>query len=384
LHVNFESQSLGANFQALHMVMTPKRFLKKLVPELDYEYPWGVPEHFYFDRGADYDNDSIRHVGVALDVGIEYAKGDDPDSKGEIERFWRTLKEDVVHGVPGAVLRDGRVVAGVDQDEPSEEARAWMYYSEFVRHLWRWVAMDYAKRPHRGIGDIPLARYQESAARIMPRAPRKTDDLVILLKRVEGCTLTRLGVTWQGLTWVGKALEAILSHPSARDGMQVDIRFDEYDVSQAWVTDPVTRRFEKLEPKMKTYMTGLSLHAHDRIQKNNPKLKEGTYDERALMQTRKKMRGQEAAVFARAARTKNGVVPTQVAKYAGIGQQAPHDDDLGSVLPDPLIADDAFTDGIGDAADEQVQPDEPDAPASPGRRPARPRVAARRLRNVDE
>ena len=326
LHVNFENQSLGATFQCLKMVMSPKGFLTKLVPEIDYEFPFGRPWSFYFDRGSDFTSKHILRASTSLSITMDFEPVGCPEFKGTIERWWRTLKEDVVYGVPGARRAGGRDVAGVDAD-----GEAYMTYSEFVRRVWLWASMVYAKSYHRGIDDIPLRRWRESASVTIPRSVPKREDLNALLNRVEMCIVSAAGVTWNGLTWVGPALTRIMTHPSFREGMQVGVRIDEYDVSQAWVVDPFTRRDEALVPKLKSYMTGLSLHAHGIVQKNIGKASLGEVYERRLIATKKKLRDQERAHFERSART-GKPLSGAVTKFAGIGAQAPSGDDPGDVL----------------------------------------------------
>ncbi len=366
-HLNFGSQSLGANLQCLKQVMTPKTFLPELVPELDYEFPAGVPHAFYFDRGSDYDNASMRRVGQSLDIVIEYEPAGCPEYKGAIERWWRTLKEDVVYGLPGAKLPGSRDVAGVDAN-----GEAYIAYSEFVRRMWLWMSMVYAKSHHRGIGDVPLRRWQESADRTLPRALRRKDDLAVLLTRVERCPVSTRGVTYNGLTWVGEPLKAIMRNPAFRDGMKVEVRIDEHDVSKAWVINPYSLRDEPLESVLPNYTRGLSMHAHDRIVTSMPKAVAGTLGERSLLKGKQALREQANALMTGAARRKGGKFSSAAAKFAGIGQSAPAGDDLGDVLAA------GFDDEIPDLPpiDELDEPAPPEPPRPPRRR-------AERFRNDD-
>ena len=369
-HLNFENQSLGANLQCLRQVMSPKGFLPQLVPNLDYDFPSGRPYGFYFDRGADYENDSIRRIGLSLDILIEFEPVAMPEYKGAIERFWRTLKEDVIYGLQGAKLPGKRQTSGVDED-----GEAWITYSELVRRIWEWISMVYAKTYHRGLGDIPIAVWQEQASRTLPRALPKKADLNILLTHVVKCPISVRGVTYGGLTWTdGPAgpLNRIMRHPAYREDMEVEVRFDEYDVSKAWVVNPFTLRDEELKPLLPDYMRGLSLHAHDRILKDIPKRKLGTLDQRALSAAKARMRDQEARLFSRAEAT-GGTVGSAVAKFAGIGQQAPAGDSLGGVLPEVGVQPNELP-----AEDEMVVLPEAEMSA-----PARHRITARRLRNDD-
>lgn len=366
-HLNFGSQSLGANFQCLKQVMSPKTFLPSLVDDLDYEFPAGVPHSFFFDRGSDYDNASMRRVGQSLDIIIDYEPVACPEYKGAIERWWRTLKEDVVHGLPGARLPGSRDVAGVDAD-----GEAYITYSEFVRRMWLWMSMVYAKSYHRGIDDIPLRRWQESADRTLPRALRKKDDLNVLLTRVERCPVSTRGVTHNGLTWGGEPLTNIMRNPAFRDGMKVEVRIDEHDVSRAWVINPFRLRDEQLKSALPKYTRGLSMHAHDCILRKVPKHDAGTLGERSLLEGKQSLRDQEHALMTGAARRKGGKFSSAAAKFAGIGQRAPAGDDLGDVFA--LDFEDELPDLLPVA--ELVVP----VPVNPARKPRQP---AERLRNDD-
>ncbi len=366
-HLNFGNQSLGANFQCLKQVMTPKTFLPRLVEDLDYEFPAGVPHSFFFDRGSDYDNASMRRVGQSLDIIIDYEPVACPEYKGAIERWWRTLKEDIVYGLPGARLPGSRDVAGVDAN-----GEAYITYSEFVRRMWLWMSMVYAKSHHRGIDDVPLRRWQESADRTLPRALRKKDDLNMLLTRVETCPVSTRGVTHNGLTWVGEPLKAIMRNPAFRNGLKVEVRIDEHDVSKAWVINPVSLRDEPLEPTLPRYMRGLSMHAHNCVVRNVSKPRLGTLGERSLLKSKQRLRDQEQALMTGAGRRKGGKVSSAAAKFAGIGQRAPAGDDLGDV----------FAEGFGDDVPDLLLDAEPDMPV-PARPPRQSRRPAERLRNDD-
>ena len=330
-HVNFENQSMGASLQCLKMLMTPKGFLPKLVPDLDYEYPCGVPYSFYFDHGSDFDSVHTRRVGVSLDIGMDYEPVECPEYKGRIERWWRTLKEEVVHPIPGAKLPGQRNACGIDPD-----GEAYMTYSEFVRRLWEWMTLVYAKSYHRGLNDIPLNRWLQSQAVTNPRALRKKDDLNVILNRVEKSRVSREGVTYDGLKWIGPELSAIMANPAWREDMEVDLRISEFDYSQAWVVNPFTGRSVALEPKDKAYMTGLSKHAHDLILKRQAKVARGTLTTDQMRKTREKLRNEEARLIEVA---KNGKRPVggPVAKSMGVGRYAPSGDDLGSVLAHPSV-----------------------------------------------
>ena len=222
-----------------------------------------------------------------------------------------------------------------------EQGMAYITLSEFTRRLWRWVTTVYAKSYHRGIEDVPLRRFQESVGKRLPRAPRKKDDLNILLNRIESLTPSHKGVVWNGLRWNGKAIEKIMAHPDfrapsrGREGTKLQVRIDDKDLGNAWVINPFSRAEERLDPVFKDYMPGLTLHQHEVSVRNHGKVVKGTISEKGLVVQKTRLREEAHATLSRqrAGQRSNA----NVAKAAGIGLRAPAGDALNGVKPDPSV-----------------------------------------------
>ena len=253
LHIHFEGQTTHAAMQALKNTMMPKGFLRTLLPDLDYNYPCcGTPAAYFFDRGSDFISDQMDAVGLNCDIRLDYAPGENPEYKGKIERFFRTLHEQTALNLKGATPR-----IHVDGDRRPRKSVAAISYSDFLERTWTFLTMDYARSHHEGIGTTPLERWTERAAERMPRPPLSKDKLDMYLMLGVLCTPGSQGVSYKGLIWRGDVLKKIKSHPGFRDGKMVLVRIDEADVGNAFVTDPYTGLPQPLEP----YLEGL--HAGD-------------------------------------------------------------------------------------------------------------------------
>jgi putative transposase len=53
----------------------------------------GVPKTLYLDNGATYRGDALALVCARLNIRLLHAKPYDPEARGKMERFWRTLRE---------------------------------------------------------------------------------------------------------------------------------------------------------------------------------------------------------------------------------------------------------------------------------------------------
>ena len=57
---------------------------------------YGVPDALYLDNGATYRGDTLRLFCSRLGISLLHARPYDPQARGKMERFWRTLRENVL------------------------------------------------------------------------------------------------------------------------------------------------------------------------------------------------------------------------------------------------------------------------------------------------
>jgi putative transposase len=68
------------------------------------------PDALYLDNGATYTGDVLVTLCARLEIGLLHAQAEDPEARGKMERFWRTLRDGLLHhiGTP-ASLHDVQV-----------------------------------------------------------------------------------------------------------------------------------------------------------------------------------------------------------------------------------------------------------------------------------
>lgn len=293
VHVHFDGPSLGAVMLALRDTMMPKDYLRELLPDLDYDYPGcGRPVAYFFDRGSDFDNDHVRDVSLEFDIRCDYEPGEQPQYKGRLERWHRTMEEEVAHPLPGATPpHDG------DGYRRDPEGNAYITFGDYRRRLMHWITMVYARTPHRTIRTTPLLKWEEGNAKRLPRPLPPRDSLNVLLNRLEYLSPSNRGVQWSNLRWNGDVLRRIRADPAFRKGQRVMVRIDDSDVSRAWVTDPVTRMQEPLQPVFADYMPGLTLYQHRMAMLWSDEQMEGARDEPSLIAARQTLDAQAEALL---------------------------------------------------------------------------------------
>jgi len=142
----------------------------------------GCPDAIYLDNGSTYRGEALATACGRLQLGLLHAKPYDPQARGKMERFWRTLREGCLDHMRGVTsLHDVNV------------------------RLWAFVDAQYAIRPHAGLlGKSPRAIWQ-TYWREHPEKLRRADEkslraamTVRTRRRVrQDSTLSHLGKTWE-------------------------------------------------------------------------------------------------------------------------------------------------------------------------------------------
>jgi transposase InsO family protein len=99
----------------------------------------GLPERLYVDNGANYRSQHLALVCAKLGVALIHARPYQPQGKGKVERWFRTVRAQLI-----------------EQLTPHDTASL----SALNRRLWAYVEGEYHQAVHRSLGgDTPLERW---------------------------------------------------------------------------------------------------------------------------------------------------------------------------------------------------------------------------------
>jgi hypothetical protein len=115
----------------------------------------GLPQRLYVDNGANYRSQHLALVCAKLGIALIHARPYHPQGKGKIERFFKTLRAQLLTRLRG-------------EDTASLTA--------LNRRLAAWIEGEYHHTPHRGLGGLtPLEQWAQTGAGV--RFPEPTLDL---------------------------------------------------------------------------------------------------------------------------------------------------------------------------------------------------------------
>ena len=103
----------------------------------------GAPDALYLDNGSTYRGDTLRVACGRLGITLMHARPYDPQARGKMERFWRTLRE--------------QCLGFIGQDASLHDVNV---------RLWSWLGQHYHVAPHAGLmGRCPSAAWAPAEER---------------------------------------------------------------------------------------------------------------------------------------------------------------------------------------------------------------------------
>jgi len=126
-----------------------------------------VPETIVVDHGKIYVSEHLTSVCNRMGVSIQPARLRTGRDKGPVERFFRTIREDLLQALPGYKGPDVHS-RGLDP-----ESEAFFYLDELEAIIREWVGLVYHQRPHDGLVDPHLPALRMSPAAMFEHGIRR-------------------------------------------------------------------------------------------------------------------------------------------------------------------------------------------------------------------
>lgn len=119
--------------------------------------PGGVPENLLPDNGADFASDAVRNLCRVLCLHILPAKARCPDDKAHLERFFRTVNEQLVHMILGTTFSNPN-----DRGEYDSVKKAAGTLSDLRNLFDKWLRTVYEVHIHSGTGRAPKLDWRDN------------------------------------------------------------------------------------------------------------------------------------------------------------------------------------------------------------------------------
>jgi transposase InsO family protein len=199
-------------------------------------------ETIVVDHGKIYLSEHLMSACARLGISVQPARVYQATDKGPLERWFRTLGEQLLAALPGYkgpdVYRRGK----------DPEQQAFYFLGELEQIVRRWTADCYHRQPHAGlcVPEVPglevspLEMFAHGIARAGYLQVPARADLVFDFLKVEWRTIQHYGVEIGGLRYDGAALNPCRNRTSPYTGEHAGrwpLRVDPGDVSRIWFHD---------------------------------------------------------------------------------------------------------------------------------------------------
>jgi len=257
-HLGFNAPSTEAVLAALrHAILPKKKRQSRIGLEIKGVWPChGIPETLVVDNGLEFHSQAIEHLAFNLGMRIQYCPKKQPQFKGCIERYLKTINYSFTHLVPGTSF--SKYYERGDYD-PQEHAV--LTLDEFQELLEKWLIDVYAKTVHGTLGTTPLEKWTSSAKNYTPKLPQSAQKLINELGIPCTRHLRHDGLRLHGLYYSGEDLAPILR--KFGPGTELTLSYDPSDLGSIRVFDPVSHEIvHTAYAKNFDYANGLSLDQH--------------------------------------------------------------------------------------------------------------------------
>ena len=153
------------------------------------------------DNAKIYRSPQLERIAASIGILIVHTPPYQPEGRGKIERFFRTVREQFLASLdPKALLSIGQL----------------------SERLWHWLDTVYHRNEHSALATTPLLRWQRDIERIR-QLPPSTDMRKLFFHRVD--RLVRRDCTFQ-------LRKRFFEAPPHLVGKRVEARFDPLDIDQ--------------------------------------------------------------------------------------------------------------------------------------------------------
>ncbi|MGY2026055.1 Mu transposase C-terminal domain-containing protein, partial [Nocardia gipuzkoensis] len=214
-------------------------------------HPAMMPETIVIDHGKIFVSEHLTSVCQRMGISIQPARLRTGRDKGPVERFFRTIREDLLQTLPGYKGPD------IYSRGLNPEKEAFFYLDELEAIIREWVATVYHHRPHSSLVDpqmsgvrmSPATMFEHGLARAgyieVPRDP----DLGYEFLKVRWRTIQHYGVEFDGRRYNGPGLDHFRNQTSPYTGKypgKWPIHYHPDDIARAWFRDPEARKWHVL------------------------------------------------------------------------------------------------------------------------------------------
>jgi len=280
-YIGFTPPSTASIFSAMRHAILPKKLTK--IDGLTIHNVWpchGIPQILVSDNGLEFHGMPFETLLFNTGIQLLLCPKHEPQFKGVIERFLKTINYQFAHMLPGTSLAKFYLRGGYES-----EKHAFLILTELKAVIEKWMIDIYAQTIHRALGVTPYSKWMEGTKKITPKLPADIGILDQSFGIPSSRSLRKDGILINGLRYSDPGLQSILNRYGP--GIQVSVVYDPDDLGQIKVFEPdVHEEFVSVNAVHFSYADGLTQFQNKVIQAQMRERGEDTSNEKSLMEAK--------------------------------------------------------------------------------------------------
>ena len=285
-YISFQHPSYDSIAQALLHAILPKEEFLTRYPDIKCTWPaYGIPEEIFSDRGMDLMSDALENVGDELGILFTFCPAKQPQNKGVVERFNRTINYGLIHRIPGTVFGNTQ-----QRDGYESEKEAAIGFETLVHLVTKWIVEIYNQSPHKGIKNTPFNKWSKGLTQTVIEYPESPEMLRIVVGNTDTRTLQHYGIELEGLKYNSQGLQDIRRHLGHDTRVELKIKYFEEDAGYIYVFHPTDKEYIQVDAIYREYASGLHRAEHRLIQKHLTEQMKKAVDMPNLLRAKEELR----------------------------------------------------------------------------------------------
>jgi len=168
----------------------------------------GLPRKLYVDNGAAFKSHHLKYVAANLEIALINAKAYQPQGKGKVERWFKTIRSSFLPTFSGSTIEEINV------------------------SLQNWIENKYHHKKHSSTGEKPIERFAANMECIRLAPSNLTDYFRKTVRRkvAKDRTVTICGSLFEApVSLIGKRVELLYHHETPDD---VEIKYEQKSYGQ--------------------------------------------------------------------------------------------------------------------------------------------------------
>jgi putative transposase len=239
LHVaRHDAEVVGRCFA---MMALPKSDFKSWCPEAVSEWGcYGLPNLLLGDNGKEFLSESFRTLAAKFSVNLGFAPAFTPEWKGSIERWFGTMKGNLIKRLSGATERP---TPGKRPGPKPAEGPAFTL-AELDALIARWIVDVYHLEKHSALGMSPIEAWNRGIVNVFRSIPASVDDLLCRMGRPSPRRLGPQGVLVDNDQYKSPELDTLFTALGPKAD-KVKVMTSNRSAYTVYVVDPISGNYLK-------------------------------------------------------------------------------------------------------------------------------------------